>query len=79
MRSMGVSTTDARVLDGHPQVHPLVSSMTYTEKAAPAAVVYKCWMGTRRERTQMTKRLGKKKCRLQQQLLVELLDCPCSQ
>ena len=33
---MGVSTTDAMVLDGHPQVHPLVSSMTYTEKAAPA-------------------------------------------
>jgi len=37
VRSMDESTTDAMVLDCHPLVHLLVSSMTYTEMAAPAS------------------------------------------
>jgi len=49
------------------------------KEAIPAAVVYKCWRGTHRERKKMVKKVRKKKHRLQQQLLVELLDCPCSQ
>jgi hypothetical protein len=48
--------------------------------AVPAIVVYKCWRGTHRERKQVVKKMrNKEKHRLQQQLLVELVDCPCSQ
>ncbi len=49
------------------------------KEAIPAAVVYKCWQGTHREKKKMVNKERKKKHRLRQQLLVELLGCPCSQ